>query len=174
MTYLEMAARLMSMSDEVWLRHANPWSGWTRVALFPLWFVALWSWTWLGWWALAPVSGLALCTWLNPRAFPPPTNDRSWMTRGVLGERILINSETIAIPRRHRVAAHGLSAAAAVGFGVAIVGFVQAELWLALGGWLLTFVFKMAFVDRMVRLYDVMNDASQEASSVGPDSSAPS
>ncbi len=61
MAYDKLSAWLMGMSDEVWKRHANPWSGWTRVAMFPFWFLAIWSWTWIGWWAFVPV--YILCVW---------------------------------------------------------------------------------------------------------------
>ena len=49
MAYDRIVAKLMAMSDEVWMRHANPWSGWTRIAVFPLWFLAIWSRVWIGW-----------------------------------------------------------------------------------------------------------------------------
>jgi len=137
MAYDRIAARLMSMSDEVWMRHANPWSGWTRVAISPLWFLAIWSWVWIGWWALVPVSVLAVCTWLNPRIFRPYTDDRPWITRGVLGERMFMNRTSVAIPQEHLRMAHILSALAGLSLAGAIVGFVTADFWLALGSWLL-------------------------------------
>jgi hypothetical protein len=43
--------RLMAMDDRVWRRHANPWSGWTRVTVLPLLVLAIWSRVWIGWWA---------------------------------------------------------------------------------------------------------------------------
>jgi hypothetical protein len=47
--------RLMSMDDRVWRRHANPWSGWTRVTALPLLVLAIWSRVWIGWWAVLAV-----------------------------------------------------------------------------------------------------------------------
>jgi len=162
MAYDRIAAKLMSMSDEVWMRHANPWSGWTRLAMSPLWFLAIWSWVWIGWWALAPVSVLAVCTWLNPRVFRPYTDDTPWITRAVLGERIFMNRTSVPIPHEHLRMAHILSALAGVSLAGAIVGFVTANFWLALGGWLLAVTFKMWFVDRMVWLYEIMNKSVPE------------
>lgn len=156
MTYDRMAARLMSMSDEVWVRHANPWSVWTRIAMFPFWFLAIWSWVWIGWWSLIPAGVLAVWTWLNPRVFRPYIDDRPWSTRGVLGERVLMNRNTVPIPEEHLRAAHILSVSAGVSMVGAIIGFVTASFWLALGGWLLTVTLKIWFVDRMVWLYDIM------------------
>lgn len=160
MVYDKIAMKLMSMSDDVWVRHANPWSVWTRIAMFPLWFLALWSWVWIGWWAVVPAGLLAAWTWLNPRVFRPYTDDRPWSTRGVLGERIFVNRKTVPIPREHLVAAHTLSALAGVSLVGAIVGFVRADFGLALGGWLLAITFKLWFVDRMVWLYERMRNAT--------------
>ncbi|WP_377193710.1 DUF6653 family protein [Ruegeria meonggei] len=37
------------MKDEVWLRHANPWSVWARVLTpLPLLALAIWSRAWIG------------------------------------------------------------------------------------------------------------------------------
>ena len=43
MEYGAPAARLMAMDDRVWMRHANPWSGYTRIATAPFLFIAIWS-----------------------------------------------------------------------------------------------------------------------------------
>lgn len=152
----------MRMSDEIWKRHANPWSGWTRAATAPFWFLALWSWTWIGRLALLPVLLLCIWTWLNPRVFKPFQNDRAWITRGVLGERIFVNRRQIAIPGDHVKVAHLLSACAFIALTFAIFGFVTQEFWLALGGWALSVTFKMWFVDRMTWIYEIMKKAPHE------------
>lgn len=36
-------ARLFSMSDDTWKKHANPWSVWTRFTALPALVVAVWS-----------------------------------------------------------------------------------------------------------------------------------
>ena len=69
-------AKAFQMSDQVWQRHTNPWSGWTRYTALPLLVAALWSRLWLGWWALLPTLGAVLWTWLNPRIFPRPLSTR--------------------------------------------------------------------------------------------------
>ncbi|MEM6467372.1 MAG: DUF6653 family protein, partial [Pseudomonadota bacterium] len=43
MTQNSFSERLMSMSDEVWERHANPLSGWSRMTIPPLFVAAVWS-----------------------------------------------------------------------------------------------------------------------------------
>ncbi|MGB3402055.1 MAG: DUF6653 family protein [Microcoleaceae cyanobacterium] len=158
----KIAASLMSMTDQVWMRHANPWSGWTRVATFPFWFIAIWSWVWIGWKALIPIALLAIWTWLNPRVFPVYKDDHSWITRGVLGERIFLNRDNIPIPPHQVATANLLTALAGVFLLAAIVGFVIKNFWLALGGWLLCITFKLWFVDRMTWIYDIMKDATPE------------
>jgi len=43
------AERAMAMNDRVWLRHANPWSVWTRIVTpLPMLIAAMFSRQWLG------------------------------------------------------------------------------------------------------------------------------
>ena len=79
---------LMAMNAEVWGRHTNPWSGWSRVSILPMLAIAVWSREWIGWWALLPIGAVLLWTWLNPRLFPPPASTANWMSKGVMGERV--------------------------------------------------------------------------------------
>ncbi|WP_435195784.1 DUF6653 family protein [Natronomonas sp. EA1] len=71
----------MNLPDWVWARHANPKSGWTRVAITPLLASAIYH--------RQPRLLLLVLGWtvVNPVAFSPPENADSWMTRGVLAER---------------------------------------------------------------------------------------
>lgn len=159
----KFAAALMTMSEEVWRRHANPWSGWTRVATFPFFFLAIWSWVWIGWWALVPVILLSIWTWLNPRVFPPYQSDRAWITRGVLGEQLFLSRKDVVIPGNHVRMANLLTTMAGLSMVGAIIGFVMQIFWLALGGWLLAITFKMWFVDRMVWIYETVKNESAES-----------
>lgn len=162
MSYDRVAAKLMSMSEIVWVHHANPWSVWTRIVMFPFWFLAIWSWVWIGWWSLILSGILAVWTWLNPRVFRPYVDDKPWSTRGVLGERIFMNRRNVPIPQEHLRAAHILSGLAGASMMGAIIGFVVAQFWLALGCWLLATALKIWFVDRMVWLYDIMSTSTRE------------
>jgi len=150
MRWEKAAEKLMSMDDSVWQRHANPWSVWTRVAITPFLFVAVWSYVWIDWWALVPCALVALFTWLNPRIFPVPKNTNNWASKGVMGERVFINRKRVPIPRHHAIAAQVLTALAAIFLGSSIYGFVVADFWAACPGFHAAIVCKIWFVDRMV------------------------
>jgi len=50
---------------------------------------------------------------------------------------MFMNRTSVAIPQEHLRMAHILSALAGLSLAGAIVGFVTADFWLALGSWLL-------------------------------------
>jgi hypothetical protein len=54
---------LMGMSDDVWSRHANPQSGWSRLSIPPLIALAVWSRDWIGWWSLLAIVLVCVWTW---------------------------------------------------------------------------------------------------------------
>lgn len=152
------SAKLMSMSEDVWWRHANPWSGCTRVATFPLLIAAFWSRDWLGIYFLSLVAVVLLWTWLNPRVFPQPKSTDHWISKGVFGEKIFTSRKkgNIEVPRRHVVAANLTTALSVVGVCVLIYGLYALEVWPTLLGAALAVLAKMWFVDRMVWLYEDM------------------
>ena len=150
------------MDDSTWARHANPWSVWTRVAIFPLLALTIWSRVWIGWWALVPVIGLIVWTWINPRAFPPPHSTISWASKAVLGERVWLNQHSVPIPEHHRRAANILTMISASGIVPLAWGLTTLEFWPTIFGVALTAIGKLWFVDRIVWLYEDMKDARPE------------
>jgi hypothetical protein len=52
----EVIADAFRMTDDVWRRHANPWSVYTRFAAIPPLIMAIWSRTWIGLWCLLPIA----------------------------------------------------------------------------------------------------------------------
>ncbi|WP_135302550.1 DUF6653 family protein [Haloarcula amylovorans] len=70
-----------------WARHANPKSGWTRVAAYPLLVACLYRRDWRG------VALTLAFVALNPFLFSPPADDSAWMTRGVYGERLWMTAD---------------------------------------------------------------------------------
>lgn len=133
------------MDKETWERHSNPWSVWTRILTNPLAYVPVWNHSWR---QAIPV---ALWFWLNPRLFPPPEDDSSWATRGVLGEQLWTASQREKLSPDFPMALNAMSALFAL---PAVHAAYNRKLGrtLALGGFALTF--KMWFVDRMVVLYE--------------------
>lgn len=151
----------MSMDDQAWLRHANPWSGWTRMlTCLPLLALAIWSRVWLGIWALFPIALSILWIWINPRAFPPPKDLNNWMSKGVMGERIFLNHRAEVAPH-HRQAATVLSLLSLPGAVVMIWGLYA--LWWegVVFGVILTALPKIWFVDRMVWVCENWVDAGR-------------
>ncbi|WP_435020382.1 DUF6653 family protein [Tundrisphaera sp. TA3] len=162
MTLERGIARAFAMDEAAWRRHASPWSVWTRVATLPLWILAVWSRAWIGRWAVAPVALLALWTWWNPRLFPAPASTDNWASKGVMGERVWLDRDRVAIPRHHRLVPRILAAVAAIGGILLIWGLAELAIWPTLLGMALAFLGKLWFVDRMVWLYEDMKDATPE------------
>ncbi len=154
MTLERRIARAFAMDEAAWARHANPWSGWTRLTALPLLVLAAWSRAWVGpWWALLAF-GLALAwTWLNPRVFPPARRWDAWITRGALGERLWLERDRVPVPAHHRRVPDLLSAASAAGLVGVVWGVAALEVWPTLLGLAVAVLAKLWFVDRMVWLH---------------------
>lgn len=158
----ESSEKLMGMSDDVWQRHANPLSGWSRVSILPLLALAIWSRVWLGWWAMLPIFAMLIWTWLNPRIFPVPSSTDNWMSKGVLGERVWLKRKTVPIPSHHARMATTLNVLAGVGLIPFVIGLVQLNVWATVAGTSVMMIAKLWFLDRMIWLFDDMKDANEE------------
>ena len=153
---IKAMADAMGMDEETWLRHANPWSVWTRFIILPLLALAIWSRVWLDWWSLALVLVLAVWTRYNPRAFPAPKSTKSWGSRAVMGERVWLARKETPIPEHHARAAIILTSFSATGMPFVIYGLWAFNLWATVLGIVLIMVFKMWFLDRIVWLFNDM------------------
>ena len=135
-----------------WARHANPLSGWSRVAAGPLLMACLYRRDWRG---LAVTLAFVV---VNPFLFPPPESDDAWMTRGVLGERLWTDEA-----RKYRRYPGLLTALSGVTWLYAVYAAVRqrpAETALATA---LSMALKFWFVAEVAHLYD----ADQRAESDG-------
>lgn len=145
--------QIMAMSATVWERHANPWSGWSRVSILPLLAIAAWSRVWIGWWALVPIGAVLVWTWLNPRVFPPPVSNDNWMSKGVLGERLWLMRGEDLVVAHHAPVVRVLTIATAAGAVLLFVGLIVLSLSLTLTGLAITMLSKLWLLDRMVWIY---------------------
>jgi hypothetical protein len=158
MEFASPIAQFFRMSDEIWARHANPWSVWTRVPLLFLLLAVVWSHTSLKGWVFLPLGLLCAWIWLNPRVFSRPTDTDNWASKATFGERVFLARHARPIPARHERMAHLLSGVAAVGTIVALGGALFNDLLLTVAGGSVAWFGKMWFCDRMVWLYADMKD----------------
>lgn len=154
MDIFKLSERLMTMDDETWARHANPWSVFSRFTCLPLIALAVWSRVWLGWWSIIPLVLALFWTWYNPRAFSPSKRSESWAFKGTGGERIFLNRARSPVPCHHDRMARILTAISAVGVLILLYGLVALNAWAAVCGLSVTILAKTWFVDRMVWLYE--------------------
>ena len=144
--------------DEIgWARHANPWSGWTRfITCLPLFALAVWSRTWLGWWSMLPIALSLLWIWANPLAFAPVQDDRAWITKGVFGERFWSHRHLRPVPQRHQMLPHILNIAALGGLPFLVWGLWSLQAWPVVFGMFAIIGGKLWYIDRMAILYEDM------------------
>jgi len=153
MAVMGRLAASFAMTDPVWERHANPWSGATRLPILPLLALAIFARAWIGWWCLVPIAILLAWAWANPRAFGPPAHTRHWMSRAVLGERVWLNAETVTIPPHHARAALWLGILSGAGLVPLAWGLWVLDPWAVVAGCVVTVLAKLWFLDRMVWLF---------------------
>jgi len=154
----QVAETIMGMNASTWARHANPWSGWSRLTALPLLAMAIWSRVWFGWVALAPIALVLLWIWLNPRIFPAPRSTDNWMSRGVLGEQMWLSGGHLTLPGHHIRMARLLSAASLIGIVVAGYGLTVLDPGYTVAGIATTVLSKLWFLDRMVWLHSDLAD----------------
>jgi hypothetical protein len=165
-------AKAFGLEGDAWMRHANPWSVYTRIPIPPLLAGAIWSRSRLGRRSLIPIA--LVCAWavINPRAFPPPRSLDHWASRGVLGETYWAKRKEIPIPPRHRVAPNVLGAISALGVPFVARGLVVRDGWMVMFGLAVQSAGKVWFIDRMALLYDDVAPAGAAGPASAPIRSA--
>ncbi|EGV33100.1 hypothetical protein ThidrDRAFT_0778 [Thiorhodococcus drewsii AZ1] len=157
MTLERKIASIFRLTDENWMRHANPLSVWSRYSVLPLLMLAIWSRTWIGWWFLVPVALSITWTLINPALFPKPESTDAWASKAVLGERLYLDRDRVEIPDHHRSPLFAiLKTVALVGFLIALGSALVYSIPGAASGLALTYLAKSWFLDRMVWLYEDM------------------
>jgi hypothetical protein len=149
----ERIADAFGMTDEVWRRHANPWSVCTRFATIPPLLLAIWSRAWIGWWCLVPIAVVAVWLWLNPRVFPPVDRPVAWASKGIFGERIWARDRA-AVPARHRAALRLIAVPGVVGIVMTGWGLVALDGWPTVFGATLVVLAQLWRIDRLGWMYE--------------------
>lgn len=150
----KLLLKIFLLDDENWLKHANPWSVWSRFATLPFVIAAIWSRVWIGWYCLVPI--LLLVVWLviNPTLFKKPKSFSSWASRAVLGERIYMKRKDVPIADTHRLPITMLNVLQTLSGLILVYGLWDLNMYLTIYGATLVYVSKMWFLDRMVWLYE--------------------
>jgi len=156
MTVERKIAGLFRLSDENWMKHANPWSVYTRYSVLPIFILAIWSRIWIGWWCLIPVAISLAWMLLNPVLFRKPKSTDNWASKSVLGERVWLNRDKVAVPQYHKTMLSILNGISSVGLLIAIYSVVVLSIWPVVLGVALTIIGKSWYLDRMVWLYEDM------------------
>jgi hypothetical protein len=110
----------------------------------------------------SPVAFALLWTWYNPRIFPAPQSLDHWMSKAVLGERVWLNRDVVPVPAYHRTVPNVLSAVAAIGLLFILWGVLMFDPWPTLFGTMMAYLGKLWFADRMVWIWNDMQDATPE------------
>ena len=151
------------MTEEVWRRHANPWSVYTRFAAIPAMILAVWSRAWIGWWALVPVAAVVVWLWLNPRVFPAVAEPKSWAAKGIYGERLWL-TEPSRVPPACRAVLRWLMVPALAGLVLLLWGLVLLQPWPTVFGAALIVLAQLWRIDRLGLLYEEDKRAGSVAS----------
>jgi hypothetical protein len=79
-----------------------------------------------------------------------------------MGERVWLNRDAVPVPAYHRTVPNVLSAVSAISVLFIIWGVLVFDLWPTLFGTMLAYLSKLWFVDRMVWIWQDMQDATPE------------
>jgi hypothetical protein len=163
MTLERKIAKLFNLADENWMKHANPWSVWTRYSVLPIIVLAFWSRIWIGWWCLIPAIISLSWMFFNPVLFKKPKSTKNWASKSVLGERVFLNRDRIDIPKIHKTPIYKiLNIISSIGMLLTIWATIYYSVWGAIMGVTLAYIGKSWYLDRMVWLYEDMKNANEE------------
>jgi len=162
----QRVAKIFGLTGDSWTRHANPVSVATRFAVLPLLALSIWSRDWIGWWSLLPIVLSLVFMMVNPLLFPKPSSTRNWASKGVFGERVWSERNTVPVPgqfnpRILRVT-YVIQAAGAVALAYGLIRF---DLVATLSGLVILQTAKAWYIDRQVLLYEDMKQRNSEYAS---------
>jgi hypothetical protein len=125
----------------VFVRHANPWSAWTRWASTPLVLIPVWT--------RRRSHAVLVAGWflVNPVLFPEPADERAWATRAMLGEE----RWTVERPCDLSTVLSGITSAVAI---MAIVAARRHHLRAASVAVVVQMALTLVYWELMARLFD--------------------
>ena len=144
---------MQQMSEEMWMRHANPWSVWTRFAAIPAAMLAVWSRVWIGWWSLIPIALVVLWLFLNVFVFSPVTTPRNWASKGIYGEQLWLSKRS-ELPGHYAVVQRWLIILGMAGMVLLAWGLFRLHIWLSLLGMVVLILAQLWRIDRFSTLYE--------------------
>lgn len=156
MTVERKIASVFRLNENNWMKHANPWSVWTRYSVLPPIVLAFWSRVWIGWWCAIPAAISLAWMFFNPVVFKKARSTNNWASKSVLGERVWMNRNTIDVPEIHKTAPKILNAISSIGMLLSIWAIIALSIWPAVLGVALAYLGKSWYLDRMVWLYEDM------------------
>jgi len=149
------------MSDEMWKRHANPWSVWTRFAAIPAFMLAVWSRIWIGWWSLIPIIVVVIWLYLNVLVFPPIDTPRNWASKGIYGEKLWLGKRAEP-PKHYDVIQKWLIVLGVVGMILIAAGLYRLHFWISLLGAVVLILGQLWRIDRFSTLYELYEDKGNQ------------
>lgn len=158
MTLEKRLAKFFNLEGDNWLKHANPWSIWTRFATLPFIIVAVWSRVWYGWYCLIPIAILIIWIIVNPTLFKKPKSYNNWGSKSVLGERYWSNRKKVPVPQHHHPVVLILTILQTVAGIILMVGLWKLKANLVVFGATSVYLTKMWFLDRMVWITEDMKE----------------
>ena len=142
------------MSHKTWERHANPWSGFTRIITYPLVFLPIWYFQEFlenpanNWYTVLGIILVGSWCWLNPRIFPKPKDFDHLMSKGVLGEKFWTSD------KRFKNSNFLLVLLMILFFIIGLYTAYMKMFWETMFFASIPFLLKLWFVDRMVVYYE--------------------
>ncbi|WP_108866391.1 DUF6653 family protein [Aquimarina aquimarini] len=158
MTLEKRFAKIFNLEGDTWIKHTNPWSIWTRFATLPFLIVAIWSRVWISWYCLIPIILLLIWIKINPTLFKKPTSFDNWGAKSVLGERYWSERKENPVPKHHHRVVFILTILQTIGGITLMIGLWKLEINLTIIGGIIIYLAKMWFLDRMVWIFDDMNN----------------
>jgi hypothetical protein len=159
----QRVAKMFGLEGENWARHANPVSVWTRFAVLPLLAVSVWSREWIGWWSLVPIVLSLVFMVVNPLLFGKPRSSRNWASKGVFGERVWAERNSVPVPAQFTAAALAPTyAIQLLGAALLTYGLVRLDPVDTVAGLVILQTAKAWYIDRQVLLFEDMKHRHPE------------